>query len=228
MPKPNCIGLIAVVFGLLSAASAQYGGIHYSISIQGEKPLPLNPGYLRDYFKSPAAFAGEIRFGASEKSFLAFHFAFPRFKLDGNRFIRQKPMMTGSEWISAKGGIEIDEGSMDFIRIFIQSEGGTSLYGITGIGFYRIVPRDIVVKTKIVVPEEPVSEFTIDLGEEENRFAFNVGLGIETLIFGSVGLFGEAKYHYISTKVNKSAFTSLRTNGNIGFWAPCIGLRLNM
>jgi opacity protein-like surface antigen len=200
-------------------------GQAYFLGVSGGTARPLAPPYAKAYLNSAIGPGFHLLIRVSGRIGGSFDFCFYDFPLDRNRLLDDK----GGNASSATGSLNLDVVSMSLVGFANSMDNPVSIYGMGGMGYYRLNPQNTWLVSRWVDDEgQAISDTTlIDLGEMRNRFALNAGLGANFRIFERFSFFAEYRYHWIFMRSQKNPVTGETVRGAMSVTSPLAGIRMS-
>jgi len=204
---------------------ALLAGQTYFLGLSGGSARPLGPAYAKSYLKPSTGPGFHLLYRMGGRIGCTFDFCFHDFRLDKARFLEAK----GGDAAAVSGSMTLDVVSLGLVGFANAVEDPVSLYGVGGMGYYRLNPRNTWLVSRTVDEYgQTFSDTTlVDLGELRNRFALNAGLGANFRLFERFSLFAEARYHWIFMRSQKDPVTLRKVHGAMKLMAPLVGLRMS-
>jgi opacity protein-like surface antigen len=215
----------AVLSLALLLLPAFLNGQTYFLGVSGSTASPLTPPYAKAYLKPSIGPGFHLLIRVSGRIGSSFDFCFYNFPLDRNRYLADK----GGNAASATGSLNLDVVSMSLVGFANSMEDPVSIYGLGGMGYYRLNPRDTWLVSRWVDGEgQSISNTTlIDLGQMRSRFAMSAGLGANFRIFDRFSFFAEYRYHWVFMGSQKDPVTGETVHGTMAVTAPLAGIRMS-
>jgi hypothetical protein len=222
MPNLRRAAAAPLIAVLLPAVLA---GQSYFLGVSGGTAAPLAPAYAKSYLQPAGGPGFHLLYRMTGRIACTFDFCFHDFRLDGKRFLEDK----GGDAASVTGSMNLDIVSIGLAGFANSIEDPVSLYGIAGMGFYRLNPRDTWLVSRSVdeFGETTSDTSLVDLGGLRNRFALNAGLGANLRLFERFGVFVEARYHWIFMRTQEDPVTLRKVRGEMKVLSPRVGVRLS-
>jgi hypothetical protein len=201
--------------------------ISYELGVVGGPTYTLKPAYFRNFYRSSGTFGARLTFLHTEHSGAEFDFGTVGFKLNGAKYLAALTAPVGYGSTVGGGGIRIDFGTLSYLRFLIPAESGLGFYMLAGFGLDHVAADPIRTTVQTSESEAPAVRDidTITAGYFPSLCG---GMGLTIQVFEKVGLFGEARIHYVFSGGGNDIVTGGKIKDFTDFWTPAVGLKYGL